>query len=303
MTIGILMNPHAGARRWRRWSPRHLRKRLGESVDIAETASLDEVPDALVALRDRGIDTLVPFGGDGTVSRVLTAATGVWGEALPPVYLVRGGTINMIANSLGMPRIDPVRALRRLIEEGLAVTATRRLMCADAGAVGFTFGFGAPVEFLRHYDGGGVTGALGLIARAALSLGQDDGVAARLFAPVSLHWVADEVSCGPTEMRLLLAMTIDELSLGFRVAPGAGADGAAMHLIHGSVSPGFVVRHLRAFHAGEKVTGPGLFRARHAALEFVFDEPTSWMMDGDIYPPQRHLQLRLGPWVSFRGHA
>lgn len=52
---------------------------------------------------ERGVDLVVVFGGDGTVSQVLGALAGT--EV--PVLVLRGGTGNLIADELGLPKEIP----------------------------------------------------------------------------------------------------------------------------------------------------------------------------------------------------
>lgn len=299
MTIGIVMNPHAGSRKLRRWSTARLREYLGEEARIVETTSLDEIPQALLELRQQNIDTLVPFGGDGTISRVLAAALQIWGDALPRFAVVRAGTINMIANDLAMPRVDPAQSLRSLLRNGAGREQQRRSMRTACGHAGFTFGFGAPVKFLQHYDGSGLPGAARLIAKAAISLPKTDGIAAQMFEPVDVNWTDAQGEHCETSVRLFLAMTIDELSLGFRVAPGAAADSDHMHLIHGRFSAAFVLRNLHRFHRGDKVTGPDMSRQSTTAVGFSFPRPSAWMMDGEVHEAVESLRLELGPMLRF----
>lgn len=304
MRIGILINRNAAG-----GQASGALKALGclnvDSVIVRETSRLEEIAPALLSLQAQGIDVLVPYGGDGTISRVLEAAYGVWGDDLPALYAVRAGTINMIANSLRMPRQKPAAAIRQLAaaEPAARQIVQRRALQSSLGPMGFTFGFGAPVRFLQEYAGSGALGAIALLGRAALSLPRRQGLAARLLAPVDLRWQLRDGDLANSwqadSLRLFLAMTIDELSLGFRVAPGAGDDGEAMHLIYGNPAPGFVIRNLHRFHAGERVTGPDLHRMRSRQLSFEFGQPTGWMIDGEIHAPVAALGLQLGPMVRF----
>ncbi len=295
-----MVNPHAGSKRLRRWNAARLRRKFGSRAQVVETATLNELPQALNELRAAGVTSLVPFGGDGTLSQVLSTAIQVWGDDLPDFMALRGGTMNMVASHLGMPREDPARVLAAMLRKpGKTQPKARRAMLSDQGYAGFTFGFGAPVRFLQQYDAGGVRGAIGLIARASMSLGKYDGVAARLFEPLTVTLVGTRDPIEQSRLRLFLAMTIDELPLGFKVAPGAGEDGQNMHLIYGNVPPAFVVRNLHRFHSGRLVSGPNLTREQDTMLDFTFDQDTAWMMDGEIYAPCRRLRLELGPMVDF----
>ena len=98
---GVLINANArGVRR----DP-GLAKRLLCLVPeerLRETATLEEVPDALKDLLDQEIDALVIVGGDGTLTGTLTPLLRQHDAAtLPPVVPTRGGTVNTVATSLG----------------------------------------------------------------------------------------------------------------------------------------------------------------------------------------------------------
>ncbi|GAA4866179.1 diacylglycerol/lipid kinase family protein [Saccharopolyspora rosea] len=135
----------------------------GHAADAARSAVLD------------GADLLIAHGGDGTVNEVVNGmftATAPGDREMPTLAVVPGGSANVFARALGMPR-DPVEATHRLLR---AVSEGRRrwvgLGRADDRWFTFNAGVGwdadvvAEVERQRS-DGREVTPAL--YARTALA--------------------------------------------------------------------------------------------------------------------------------------
>jgi len=93
-------------------------------------------------------------GGDGTLHKVVTALGEAFGEEpLPPIALLPGGTMNVVATSLGL-RAEPLAFVRALVADARAGHApevvTRR--CMRVGdQLGFVFGNGLASNFLGEY--------------------------------------------------------------------------------------------------------------------------------------------------------
>jgi diacylglycerol kinase family enzyme len=148
-------------------------------LDVVETECRGHAFKAAQQAARDGIDLLIAHGGDGTVNEVVNGmlatvpanrSPGEWG--LPTLGVVPGGSANVFARALGLPR-DPVDATHRLL---LAVNAgrTRSVGLGRANERWFTFNAGvgwdadvvAEVERLR-LDGRNVTPTL--YARTALA--------------------------------------------------------------------------------------------------------------------------------------
>ena len=90
-------------------------------VAHAQTESAEDVPQALADLADREVELLMIYGGDGTLQHVLTELLKrrTFGESLPMIAPLRGGSTNMTALDLGAHRnpIKGVADVLRAIEE------------------------------------------------------------------------------------------------------------------------------------------------------------------------------------------
>ena len=156
MRSAILTNPHSN--RNRRHLPR-LRSQLTRLSDVRhiETASLDELPAAVGALLDDGVELLGINGGDGTVHLVLTALLRASaGRQLPAIALLPGGTTSMSARGLNGGAVPFDRALDALldaIENARAGEPRHLLRVHAAGAdpqLGLCLGMGAIVRGIQY---------------------------------------------------------------------------------------------------------------------------------------------------------
>ncbi len=133
----------------------------GHAREAARQAALD------------GVDLVIAHGGDGTVNEVVNGMLSGEGVGTAPLLgVVPGGSANVFARSLGLPR-DPVEATHRLLR-ALASNSYRTVGLGRADGRWFTFNAGigwdadvvAEIERLRTK---GHTVTPGLYARTALA--------------------------------------------------------------------------------------------------------------------------------------
>lgn len=85
-------------------------------LDIVETAYRGHAADAAAQAVPEGYDLVVAHGGDGTVNEVVNGLLrGGVTPAVPMLGVVPGGSANVFAGALGLPR-DPVEATYRLLQ-------------------------------------------------------------------------------------------------------------------------------------------------------------------------------------------
>lgn len=118
----------------------HTRRR-GHAADLARKAAAD------------GVGAVVALGGDGTVNEVVNGllADGP-GEHVPALAVVPGGSTNVFARAIGLPR-DPVEATAVLLE-ALREGRSRSIGLGRADDRWFTFcaGLGLDAEVVRRVE-------------------------------------------------------------------------------------------------------------------------------------------------------
>ena len=134
----------------------------GHATDIARDAA------------DEGVDLVIAHGGDGTVNEVVNGmlAEPAGRNRVPTLGVVPGGSANVFARALGLPK-DPVEATHRLLEAVAAGTG-RRVGLGKANDRWFTFnaGVGWDADVVAEVDrlrGRGREVTPALYARTALA--------------------------------------------------------------------------------------------------------------------------------------
>lgn len=301
----VLVNRNAGWTRDQRLDRllARLQRSLGADGQVLATGHAGEVRAALAKLDPARITALVPVGGDGTLSGVLTAACACWGaDALPPMLPLRAGTMNMVALDVRQGRreapLDTLARVLRAHRAGRAPCFTERaLLQSGCGRAGFVAGLGMPTRFLAHYDarGGGFRQALASILRYSGSVALRGELARELFAPVDVTLTVDDGPARTLPLSLLLAMSVDTLPLGFRV--GTATAQAGMTLLHGQPDPVRLIASLPLIHRGHLPAALGVERLTCRRLALDFAQPQPWQLDGDILPATTRLTLDAGARV------
>lgn len=179
--LGLLVNPQARALRARgEGALQGLFEAAGPAALGQRTQSANEVAPALTEMVRAGVNVLALAGGDGTLHHALNTLAKIGQGALWPgtILLLRGGTLNIVARSLG-PALDPAEALRAFVRDH----GGRRLGELPARSVpllrvqseglgdrrGFLFGSEMVKNALELYDqfGGGYEGLSKFLFEAA----------------------------------------------------------------------------------------------------------------------------------------
>jgi diacylglycerol kinase (ATP) len=304
--IGLVTNPRSRLNRRDPGSMQRLAYLIGSRGAVEATPSLDDLYRVAEEFRRAEIDILGINGGDGTLHHTLTAFVRTYGEQpLPPVALLRGGTMNTIANSLGI-RGQPARLLFELVDRyhnGVAFEYIENHMLAIGDAYGFIFGNGLIYNFLDAYYKTGKPSpsiAAQLVARTIAS----SVVGGRLAKGLTRRFLARVTVDGDRWARedfiTVAASSVEQIGLGFkpfyRVHEGRGNEGQER----------FPVVGIHAKSALDLVLElPRIFRGRPIrrdkaidvlAREVIFEaDEIDYIIDGDPYRARGTLRVGLGP--------
>lgn len=270
----------------------------GAVVTPPSLEALDEVAPHLAEAEVLGI-----HGGDGTLHRVLTAMHRA-SLPVPPVLLLRGGTMNIVADSLGN-RWDAEQALAHVVAGGPTREEVRHRLVVDLGddeVVGFLAGGGIISRFLELYyerDAPTPMDAAALLARGAASALVGGRTARRLTRPYTGSLTLDGV---PWEGRRWLAVaigTVEQLGLGFTPFPRVADAPGQMQVI--GIGSGIVAlaAELPSVFFGRGVRRRGNREDLCRELRLISDEPIVFMVDGDFHSGSREVTVRVGEPVRF----
>lgn len=226
--IGIITNPHSKLNRRHPSRQRLLGYIVGEHGKLELTNSLDDLARAAVQFRDHRIEVLAINGGDGTISRTLTAFIRAYqGQPLPKVLILRGGTINVLSDNLGI-KGSPEAILVRYIESMSEVrtsTTQRYYTLAVGDHYGFLFGNGMVASYLEEFyrNKSGPAGAIYLLFKVYLwrLFRKDHFLAFIGERSYRLHLNHSAIALGESRSCAVMASSIEKMPLGPRLFPDA----------------------------------------------------------------------------------
>jgi diacylglycerol kinase family enzyme len=317
MKVGVVFNPRSGRNARRPGTADRLARRLGDRGTVRTSDSLDTLhriaEDFLY--RDR-VDVLAISGGDGTNHITLTAFLHVAaGAPLPPVAVLRGGTMNTLAESVGVRRRGQEWLLDRLVQATGSAGATplaraeRHVMRIDAGGrppvYGFLFGTGVMHGFLaEYYRGGGnrptPLTAVRTLARAVGSAMVGGPTIRRMAEPFrGTVTFADGTCWQGRDYVSVAAGTIAHIGLNFQPFHRYAERPGCFHALGLHAPPASLARELwrvyrgapiRPHKADEAVTPSAVLSSTSAALPY--------MVDGDLYDASGDVSVSAGPPVT-----
>lgn len=307
--IGVVINPYARRHRGDPTVGRRLARIVGERGVVVEPRGWDSLLRVAEDFRRQGIDVLATGGGDGTTSLTLSAFHQVYGdEPLPKIAMLRGGTMNTIANSVGLPRIGPTRLLEALVErhaQGLPLESARRVALRVGHLLGFLFGTGISHGFLEEYYSRGEAGpspitAARTLAAIASSIVVRGETAQRVTSPVETVLSVDDERWPLQPYLGIMAGTVEQAGLGFRPFFRSGEEVEAFHLVAIHGHPMQVLARLWRVRLGQPL-GEAAARER-LATRAELDCPVGrvrYFLDGDLHDSPSPLTLEVGPRVLF----
>lgn len=335
--IGVVYNPRSGHNLRNPRAARRLVRALGDHGVVREASSLDQLYRVAEDFRRLEIDVLGISGGDGTNGVTITGFLDVYGgSALPQIAFLRGGTMNTVANAVGIRRGPPEGLLGRLIRAyseraarplrdverhvmriGAASSSgasryddspvsgpggTRRSTPPLTEKYGFLFGTGVVHGFLAEYYRGGqpspVVAAKTLLRGVGSTIVQGEMIR-RMAAPFR-GWV--ELEDGTRwEERDYLAITggtIDQIGLNFRPFRRVGEVPGTFHLLGIHSSPfGFVTQLPRIWRAAPMRPGHAIEALPRRVTLHARTPRIEYMVDGDLHACDGPLAVEVGPKV------
>jgi len=289
---------------------------------------MDELYRVAEDFRKLEIDVLGISGGDGTNGVTITGFLDVYqGNALPQIAFLRGGTMNTVANSVGVARGKPEGLLDRLCRRYVERAARpledveRDVMCIRGDKArpplggkmssappletkyGFLFGTGVVYGYLAEYYGTGEppnpkVAAKTLLRGVGSAIVRGDMIR-RMAEPFRGSVELDDGTVWDERDYLSVAGgTIDQIGLNFRPFYRWGEKPGAFHLLGIHTSPMGFVRQLpriwraapmRPGHTYEALTTKATIRSPKSPLRY--------MIDGDLHECGGPLSVSMGPKV------
>jgi diacylglycerol kinase family enzyme len=303
--VVVFVNPGSRANRKDPGCADRFAKILGPCGRVAAPPSLERLAEEARRAAAESPSVIAIHGGDGTLHRTLSALVAAYGtRALPPVAILPGGTMNVVASSLGI-RVKPENLLAELVASERAGTlpAIIRRRCLRVGNdYGFIFGNGLLTNFLEEYYARGSYGAgraVWIIFRILLSVLTTRRYARRIFRRFRGRVRVDGSQLPRTHLTGMGAATVSEIGFRFKLHHRADDDpdrmgGLAIH--SGPLSLILDVLDVR-LGRGLSPKHATSFVATQLSIEPEEAEST-YTLDGDLYVSHGPLTVEVGPTLT-----
>lgn len=305
-SIAVIVNPRSRANRRDPRIATEFQAIVGDRGRVFAPKSLEELDAMAAEIRQAAPTVIAVHGGDGTLHKTVTALDRVFGaEPIPPVAILCGGTMNVVATSLGI-RERPAVFLQAIVDaarDGQSLETIRRRSMRIGRDVGFLFGSGLPANFLTEYYAPGEYGparAAWLLIRAFFSAVWQGPFIRKLFKRFEGSVRVDGTLLEQNAFVGLMAGTVREVGLGFKLVHRADDDPErfgvlAMHsailsltLDIWAVQRGRGIAPSRAFSA---VASEMNVQSKNGAMAYT--------IDGDLYKTHEPVAISLGPPILF----
>ena len=309
MGIGVVLNPKSRRNLRDPRAALRLARALGDNGIVREARSIDELHRIAEDFKRLRIDVLGISGGDGTNHVTITGFINVYGGmALPQIAFLRGGTMNTVANSVGVSRGRPEGLLGRLIR-AYAQRASQPLANVERHVMrigehyGFLFGTGVVYGFLAEYYRDGdptpLVAAKTLLRGIGSTLvrGQTIRRMARPFrGTVELD---DGTVWEDRDYLTITGGTIDQIGLNFRPFHRFNERKNSFHLLGIHASPIRLVGELPRIWNAEPMRNGRAYEATPSRAIVRSTEGTMrYMIDGDLHEQAGPLEVSMGPRVK-----
>ena len=278
---------------------------IGDRGSAAATGSLDDLYRVAEEFKSADIDILGINGGDGTIHHTLTAFLRTYADKpMPLVAILRGGTMNTIANSYGI-RGSPADLLFELVDkyhDNDPFDVFDKAILAVGDAYGFIFGNGIVYNFLdAYYKTGDPSPAMAarLILRAVASSLVGGEFARTLTRHFRARVTVDGDVWAREDFVAVAAACVEQIGLGFKpFYRWNEPDGFPVLGIHCPSAFSFAAELPRVF-AGRPMRRDKVIDAVAREVLFETDGPIEYIIDGDTYTADRRLRLGVGPTLRF----
>jgi diacylglycerol kinase family enzyme len=304
--IAVIVNPRSRANRRNPRIAAEFQAIVGDRGRVFAPKSLEELASMADEIRRSPPAAIAIHGGDGTLHKTVTALSRTFGaDPLPPIGILCGGTMNVVATSLHI-RERPSVFLTSIVDADRTSRPleTIRRRCMRIGdELGFLFGSGLPANFLAEYyapSGYGPGRAAWLLVRAFFSALWHGPFIRRLFKRFEGTVSVDGQVLDQTAFVGLMAGTVREVGLGFKLVHRADDDPErfgvlAMHSAVLSLS-----LDVMAVRNGRGIAARRAFSAVASQMHVQSKNGSiAYTIDGDLYRTLEPVAISLGPHIDF----
>jgi diacylglycerol kinase family enzyme len=307
--IGIILNPKSRKNiKTKCASVKIFKKIAGDYAEIQATNDIDELKRAIRGFKSKGIPYIGISGGDGTIHHVVTHLINIYKPSpVPPILLLRDGTMNNIATSIGLKSSseDLLKEFIAAIKGNKSLRVVQRDTIRIEDTYCFLFGFGLTSNVLNkvYFQGKGIKSNIKVIgqtfAEAFLSLMNIDESSLTLVKTMNVKISIDGKKVPFAKVLTVLAGTVESIGMGFSTIYRANDQPGTFHVLVNGMKPHFLVRNLQKIMTGQRIDHPLNIDEVCGEMKIIARERFDYTMDGDMYVADRKLDVYAGMPLKF----
>lgn len=303
--IGVVLNPFSKKYKKNPNKLEHMAFIIGDKASCKPTENLNELRVAADEFKSRDIDILAISGGDGTIHCTLTEFIKVYGEKpLPKIYLLRGGTLNTIAATLGI-KGNTEKLMSDLLvryHEDKNFEEKKLRLTKVNGSYGCIFGMGLIYNFMEFYYKNPnlnpfVAGKT--VAQTILSAFVNGKTANKMFQRFDADVIVNGKKWPYANYMAVFSGSIRQLGLEFNVFNSMLTQNEKIHAMGISQTGRQLVPHVKAMHDGKPIKNvDGIIEEAADVMEIHCAEPMPYTIDGDMLEGVKDFKITPGPEVT-----
>lgn len=303
-TIGIIVNANAKMVRRGRLSLDLIRQIGSDMVDLRVTKDFNELDTALRDFRREDYPYIAIAGGDGTIHHTVTRAMNIYGEGgLPQVLLLKGGTMDNVARSVGL-RGSSTEILSRMmmtIRRGREPEERVRGTMKIENRYCSLFGIGFVINFMHECYGGREKGtlqnckAIGKAIRHALH----EPSVGSLYEGLEAEVTVDGGTLSFTYITAILAGTVEGVGMGFNPLSKSTRSPESFHALITGMNGRQILSRILSLKQGWEIRHPLVCDAVAQNLRIEAKARFTYTMDGDFYESSGSCLVTAGPRIRY----
>ncbi|MBW1870520.1 MAG: hypothetical protein JRJ19_00545 [Deltaproteobacteria bacterium] len=299
--IGVINNPYSRKNKKNPDWMRSLGYLAGTKGEAVATKHIEDIHEMARMFKERQIDILAINGGDGSNSLVLTAMIDEYADQkLPMIALLRGGTMNIAANSCGIKGTSAglMVNLVHKYRQSVPFETTWRDTLKIEDRYGFLFGNGFIQSFLEVlYAGGKKTPwtTAKLFGKGTISTMIGGSLAKRLFERLHARVTVDGRRLPQESFAAMAAATVEQIGFNFKPFHRCQEESHSFHFLSIVSSPAAFAARLPRVYFGKKIHEKIMTEIVAKEVLIESDKPLKYTLDGENYTSGLQLKIGTGP--------
>ncbi len=302
--IGIILNPKARSYKHNPGRMERLGFIVGDKGSCHATQDVLDVEALAREFKEKNIEILGISGGDGTNHVTLTTFIDVYGDKpLPKIAFLRGGTMNNVANALGIKGL-PEKLLANLIYKyhaGEEFNTTEADLINVNGKYGFLWGIGVISRFIEEYYRSQKKTPLNagkLLVKFLFSALFHTGFILRMCERFDAKVMVNGQEWAFKNYVSLHAGTIETFGLHFDPFHRAREKAGFFHLIGMSAVPRHLLIGFPWIFMRKKVPSENYVEDIASDVTIELEYPMTHQLDGDVQLATDRIIMKTGPRLT-----